>query len=275
MKDYTKNNEKKQAYTQCYPEHRCNNTKKCKYCFNIWRKKQYKKATEHLKEKHIKGYKYKYLLTFVSLEDKGLRSKNNNLDNFLKELIRGKRYKSSFLYNAQYISKKHISHSKERGYNPHIHFLYLGNKHFKYSKQLKKIQNKYKIRIDCKIIKREKNSSYLTSVKKIINYMLKQEDSKIKAEFLYNITKNKRDLKKSCLFSKYKMNEKEKRLYKYIHLVQVEAKKKRAEVIKIFLRRKDMGIKMYIRMLKSLQKKLKRIEKIKKRDIDKIKRYIT
>jgi len=274
MSDYTENKNTSQGFTQCYRGHRCNNIKKCEYCYNIWKKKQFSLATNHLKEKHIKGYKYKYLLTFISLKSgKEFRSKNNDLDMFLKELIKSKRYKSSFLYRSHYFSKKHISHSKEKGYSPHIHFLYLGNKHFKYSKQLKKLQSKYKIRIDCKIVKREKNSSYLIAVKKIINYLLKKEDSKIKAEYLYNITKYKRDLHKSSLFSKHKMIEKDKRLYKYIHIVQAQAKAERQKAIEIFKKYNKSNLHTYIRMLKSLKKKFYRIKRREKRDIEKIKRF--
>lgn len=286
------------SYKECTPLKRCNKHKKCPHCFLIWKKKQFSKATSHLTEKHLKNWKHKNFLTFVTLDTQLMADEiNENIENFLKDLIRSKRYKSSILHDGQYFTMKHISKSDDKGINPHLHMIFLSNKSFKHSKHLKGLLKKYNLRVHNKPIYRDTDNSYLTSIKKLINYMLKPSHDRIEIERKYNLTSNQRDIKKSIMFSKRKLIErkKDRKLYSYICLVmaftkevcqtiqaykrrhkELEAiyKQKRAEAIRIFKKHDKSTSKKYIRWHKSLIKKLELINLQRSRKIKALRRSI-
>lgn len=256
-------------YKECKPHSRCHNYKKCKHCADVKRKREFAKAFNHITEKHLKNYKYKNFLTFVSLnKSNDFELKNACIDNFIKELIRSKRYKSSILHNSQYFVSKHIS-KKDDLINPHLHMIFLSHKSFKHSKQIKRLLNKYNLRVNNKVMYKE-NNNYKDSFKRLLNYCLKVNSNRLQIERDYNLTKGKRDIYKSTLFSKRKLLKKDKRLYRDIALAKALYKQKRVEAIRVFKRYNKTKISTYTRMLKSLQKKLKKIEKGKNYTIKRI-----
>jgi hypothetical protein len=259
-KRYTRNT----TFKNCTPAQLCNDFKKCPRCFDLWKKKQYAKAINHLTEKQIKEYKYKSFLTVVSLDTKiSAKEKNSNLDLFLNDLIRGARYKASAFYQSEFFSMKQISYKNDFGANPHLHIIYLSMFKFIRNKKLKELLSKYNLRIDKKDIYKNEDRSYLTSIKKVVNYCLKANKDTFEIERNLSLTKGKRLIKKSVLFNNKKLQKKESLLYKYIHLktapIKAHYKQKLQDAKRIFKKTNRTNAKTYIKKLKTYRKKLKSI----------------
>ena len=271
--NYIKFTEKKQGLTplksarthhsECRPLSRCNNYKKCKACHTIYKNKQIKKLSSHLDEISIREYKYKQYLVFTSADTHRYEDyKNSDLDNFLRELISTKRNKSGILSNAQYLAIKEISFSSQLGYNPHYNFIYLSNKKFIQSKEFKRIASKYNIKVHVTDIYQTERS-YLKSIKKIINYSFKYDDKRSTIEKQTELTKHKQDVKKSNLFISSKFYDLHKRLYKYILELNAHYRAKKNKALSTYRRYNKSKPSTKVKMLKSLNKKLKKIQSAK------------
>lgn len=280
MQYYSKNYSKSTLYSthlptnfeNCSPLSRCHDYKKCPHCKEIQRKKEFSKATKHLTEKHLKNYKHKSFITITCKEtDLDADTKNMQIDFFIKDLLRSKRYEKSCLHKGQYFIGKHVSYSNENGVNPHLHMILLSNKSFKHDKYIKKYLERYNLELHHRITTRDKDNSYKTSILKQINYILKAEKDRFNIEQISSLTKGKRDIKKSVLFSK-RQSKKDKRLYNHIQEVRANFKKKRALAIKIFKNFNKTKPKTYIRMHKSLHKKLKLYKKQERTQISRLQR---
>ncbi len=257
-KSYTETKTFRTSFYGCTELVRCNNHKKCTRCQNLWRKRDWAQSLNHTTEKHFKNWKFKTLLTIVSLKkeyDAG--NKNKDIDLFMSDLIKSKRYVSSILFNSQYFSNKHISYTKEKGYNPHIHMILLSTKEFEKNKHLQKLLKKYKLRINSKTIRKANDNSFKTSIQKIVNYLLKFEKSRIDLERKYNITTQKKDIRKSNLFIKRKHTKKSKHLLNHIRDINTKYKKLIKLDIALFKNYNKKKPKTYIRMHKSVMKKIK------------------
>ena len=253
------------SYKNCTPLQRCNNAKQCPRCATLKRKRDFAKATNHLTEKHIKNYKHKNFLTIISkAQNISPITKNENIDNFMRDLLKGKKRDSSILKNSQYFINKHIDKSVEFGINPHFHIILLSQKSFKYSKTFKKLLNKYNLRVHNKAIYKKRNN-YINSIKSLVNYCLKSSFIRNEIERDYKLTKHKQDLFKSTLFSKRKLSKKAKCLYRHIRTARAELNKQRTQARRIFRNYNKSNPSTYLRMLKSLKKKLCKIEKAKLR----------
>jgi len=268
------------SYKNCTPKLRCNDYKKCPTCFNIWKKKQFAKASNHLNEKVINKFKYKSFLTLVSLDTKiNPYEKNSNIDLFLKDILNGTRYKSNIFFESEYFIAKQISFNKDFGVNPHYHIILLSNKQFKRDKKLKEKLKKYNLRIDKKDIYKTKNS-YLESIKKLINYSLKLNEDTQEIERTLNLTKNKRYVKTSKLFSIKKLKKSQRNLYKHIHQIKQGINQEYAQAVKqakaLFIQRYNkLKPKGYIRGLKALKSKVSRAETRKNKKLTALKREIS
>ena len=285
MRYYTEKTTKSQnfSYTNfkdCAPKSRCNDYKKCPHCFSIWKKKQYAKATNHLTEKQINKFKYKSFLTLVSLDTKiSPQEKNSNIDLFLKDILNGTRYKSNIFFESEYFISKQISYNKDFGVNPHYHIVLLSNKAFKRDKKLKEKLSRYNLRIDKKDIYK-KNNTFIDSVKSLVNYCLKSNSDTFQIEQDQNLSKNKRYIKKSTLFSINKYKKSQRNLYKHIHdakaLINQEFKQAIKQAKNTFKSKYNKKRpKGYIRGLKALKTKIARAETRKKRKLTALKREMS
>lgn len=271
MQHYTKKNlniqQKSYIFTKdCSINHRCNNYKICLACFNIWKKKQFKKLTENLTEKRIKDFKYKYFLTVVSLDNKiSAYEKNSNIDLFLNELTKNKRAKNNLFNASEYLSIKQISYNEQFEVNPHLHIIFLSNKIFKRDKKLKDLLSRFNLRIHKKDITKSTDNSYKTSILKLINYSLKYNPKTIEIEKNYKLTHNKSYIKKSSLFCKRKSIKKHKNLYIYIHqqtaLINAFYNSKLKEAKSKFKHYNRTNPRGYIIAIKSFKKKAHKIAK--------------
>lgn len=249
--------------TNCTKLSRCNSYKKCKSCHTIYKNKQIKKLTYHLDEISIRKYKYKQYLIFSSLDTHKYENyKNADMENFINELIQTKRNKSSILKNSQYIAIKEISYTKQKGYNPHYNFIYLSDKKFIQSKAFKNLASRYNIKVSVKEIYKTERS-FLKSIKKIINYSLKFDINRLDIERKYNTTKGQRDIKKSGLFIEQKFINLHKRLYKYISEINRHYNAKRLKALKLYKTYNKSKNSTKVRMLRSLNNKLIKIESSK------------
>lgn len=253
------------SYKDCKPHSRCNNHKKCKHCAKERAKREFSKATKHLKEDNVSHFKHKYFIEFNTKENhKDHKLKNLLIDSFIDELIKSKRSKNSILYESEYFTSKHISYTNKMGYNPHYHMILLSDKSPKHNKQLKKLMDRYNIKVHyTKIYKEDKK--FITSIEKMINYCLKVEDDRIQLEQHQELTKNKKDIRKSNLFKYGKFTKLHKHLYKHIARIKHNKAVKDREARKVYRRylKRNPKLKPHtkIKMIKSLKKKLERNKK--------------
>ena len=262
-------------YQNCTPLFRCHDYKKCKECNKLYRQKQYAKATNHLKEIHIKQYKYKYYLVFTSNDiNISIQEKNSNIDLFIKDFL-SKRRNKNFLINkdSQYFITKEISYKKNIGYNPHYNMILLSNEPLdENNKQFQNLLNNcgIKYHVD-NLYKTDK--SYLKSIQKIINYSLKFETERAELEKQISITKYKRNVLKSELFDEVKSQELHKRLYIHIQEAKAHYDNKIKEAKEVFKRNKNKNHpKNYLRLLKSMNKKIKYYNSVKARQVKRLKK---
>ena len=247
-------------FTECKPKSRCHNYKKCKTCHTIYYNKSKEALLNHLDEQSIREYKFKEYLVFTSLNTNPCHDyKNQDLEDFINELIRTKRNKSSVLNNAQYVAIKEISRSLKLGLNPHYNFIRLANTKFTQNKAFKKLASKYNIKVKVFQIYK-KNNSFLTSVKDIINYSLKHSKARQEIEREIDLTKGQRDIKKSPLFDKEKFLDLHKRLYKYIRDITRYYNAKRVQALKTYKNYNKSKPSTRVKMLRSLYKKLNAIQ---------------
>ena len=266
--NYTINSFKKQdifvhTAPNCNPYFRCNNPKKCEHCSIAWRKKHYTKTTSHLTEKLLDKFDHKKYITIKSNSlSYNYDEKNSDVDNFIDDFKRMKRNKNFVIENnSQFIITKEISYTEELGYNPHYNIILLTHKEFKEdNKQLTKLLDKHNIEIYIQdMYKDKKDKTFLTSLKKQINYSLKFEEKRSTLETQINITKYKRDIYTTEFFNADKYAELQRSLYIQIKEVKTHYKKKYNEAKRVFrVNTKSTSNKNYIRMLKSFIKKKKK-----------------
>jgi len=266
--NYTTKSFKKQEISvhtgiNCAPYFRCNNPKKCKTCHDIWRKKHYSKTTSHLKEDALKKFAHKKYITIKSKSlSHDFELKNVDVDSFIEDFKIMKRNKNFVIENnSQFIITKEISHTSELSYNPHYNIILLSHKSIDLNnKQLQKLLHKYNIEIYIDDIYKDKyDNTYLTSIKKLVNYSLKFEAKRNTLEKQINITKYKRDIYTTEFFNSDKYKELQRSLYIQIKDIKSHYKQKNLEAKRVFKRNTyNTSSKNYIRMLKSLIKKNKK-----------------
>ena len=263
-KSFNKQDKNLYRFSSCSPYHRCNDTKKCKTCRIAWRKKNYSKITNHLNENDLKNYRYKKFIVITSKSlDTDYELKNKNVDLFMEQFRIMKRNKNFVIdKDSEYIITKEISHSKELGYNPHNNIILFSNKDFDINNnQLQKLATIYNIDIHITdIYKAKEDKSYLTSLKKLVNYSMKYEDKRSELESQDNITKYKRDIHTTTLFNREKYQELQRSLCIYIKeeikVIKRHYKAKLIEANRIFRKNtQKTSPKNYLRLLKSLKNK--------------------
>lgn len=190
----------------CTKFSRCNNPKTCSYCNNEKRKRELKRYFSHLQENHILNYNDRYIVTFTNKDQHGgTRGKNSNIKAFIKEFIsKYKRNKNFFINsnNGEFIGSKEISFSKEGGFNPHFHFIILGNDLDFNNIQLQQLLKDHRIDMHKEeIYKDQKENTYLKSLKNIFIYINKFEEQRAELEQYTNISKGEQNTIKSKLFN--------------------------------------------------------------------------
>lgn len=282
---YTQKTFKKQGKSGrfCTPLSRCHNYKICPTCARI-RENKIKKNTSHITESEIKKFKYKKYIVVTSKDiNTNVYMKNADIDNFLKDFISKKRNKNFIIDNStQYFITKEISYNKKFDYNPHLNIILLSNKKFDTeNKQFKNLVSSYNLDIFIKdITKRE--GTYKKSIDSLISYSIKFDKNRALLESDVNITKNKRDIFTSTLFDKKKYTKLQRNLYIYIRAFKDIYKAKKQEIINksikeikeakaIYKRNaKKTNIKQYIRLNKSLHKKINFINRTKARKLKRL-----
>lgn len=247
--------------SECSPRARCHNHKECKACHDLWRRAQWSRACSHLTEKHLKSWKYKEYLVIASLKDGNAIQQAQDLENFLNEWVRSGRYKSSLLHKSQYFTSKHVSKTEGKGYFPHVNMLFLSNNSFKHNRHLKQLLSKYNLRIKNTPISKDQDNSYKTSIYKLINYFLKWEKSRAEFEDMTKFNKGKREIRKSALFSKRKMMEKDRRLYNHIAQAKALYNQKRKEAIAIYKRNRHHRPRYVAKLHRSMIRKIEKLQK--------------
>lgn len=279
----------------CTKFSRCNNPRTCKTCNKIYQYKIKKNLTNHIEESIINSFENKYFIRFKNDDLKlEVNEKNSIINLFLKDFIKMKRNKN-FVINSknEYIINKEISYSQDLGYNPHLHLILLSNNIFDTNnKQFKELCNKYNISFHIENIYKVKGS-YKQSITDLIGYINKYDNDTARLLSQNNILKNEKKNIKSNLFSKHNYNKTKSNIFiNFLFTLSVnlnitfsklertlynkiidEAKAKEKEAKAIFARNANkLHIKNYIRLLKSLHKKLNSINHAKARKINRHKR---
>ena len=282
---YTQKNFKKQEKSgrNCNPLSRCHNYKVCPTCARI-RENKIKKNTSHISETEIKKYKYKKYIVVTSKDiDSNVYFKNANIDYFLKEFLTKKRNKNFIIDSStQYFITKEISYNKKFDYNPHLNIILLSNKKIDIdNKQFKELTSRFRLDIHIKDITK-RDGTYKKSIDSLISYSIKFDKNRSILERDISLTKNKRDIFSSTLFDKKKYTKLQRNLYIYIRAFKEIYKAKRTEIINksiedlkavktIYKRNaKKTNIKQYIRLNKSLHKKINFINRTKARKLKRL-----
>lgn len=266
--NYTTNSFKKQnipVHTSptCYAFSRCHNHKKCEYCHDTWRKKNFSKITKHLNEKDLKKFKHKKYITIHSKSlSKNHDLKNIDVDNFMDQFKIKRRNKNfAISKNSHFIITKEISYTKGLGHNPHYNIILFSHTPFDTdNKQLQKLLSVHDIELyEEDIYKSEKDNTYLSSLHALVNYVLKFEVKRSELESQISITYNKRDIFTTEFFNSEKHEELQSYFYKQIKEIKAHYKAKLTEAKRVFSRNtKKTSPKNYLRMLKSFKKKKKK-----------------
>lgn len=218
----------------------------------------------------------------------------------MKDFISKKRNDNFIIdSNSEYFFNKEISYNSEHGYNPHVHMVILTNK--KWDSNNKQFQNLIKLNnIDFHIediYKRE--NSFLKSLECILHYINKFDVDTARIQSQTKILKGEHSNKHSKLFDINKIESilldlpfRQKEIYsKFFLLISffiifkkeqlqqklynkiIEAHKQKTKEAKAIFKRNanKKHLKNYIRLLKSLRKKLHKLKIWKFRQIHRLK----
>lgn len=266
MNELYKNNNK---LSNCKKFSRCNNIKECAKCRNIWRKKNLGKLTNHLTNLQLKKYKYKKYITIQSMQIDNYFEQLEKVENFVKDELAKKRYKSSIFNDSEYILIKEISYSSDLGYHPHFNLILLTNNKNDFNK---KLVEKYNIRTYEKEIKK---TNPLQQIKNIFVYSCKFDEKRANLERQNKITYNKKDIYYSKLFvpTKLKKEDKIQQLKEKRKEINLSAKNrikaKKQKLMRILNARNYKKITIAKKIFKFNQER-KKIEDYKRKRVSKI-----
>lgn len=281
---------------ECTKLSRCHDFRTCPTCSKIHQKNIKKKLLSHLDDEIIESYQYKYFIRFRNNDkfELNVLEKNKVVNLFMQKFTRSK-HKKDFVIDekAEYFYNKEISKNDNYDYNPHTHMVLLTDKEFDINNPLfKDLLEFYNIDFHIEDIYKRDNS-YLKSLECILHYINKFDENTAKIQRETKLLKGEHSNKHTKLF---KINEiesiildlpiRQKEIYSkffllisfyfltlkellnqklYIKIME-EAKQKTIQAKSIFKRNANKKhIKNYLRLLKSLRKKLKKIEIWKKR----------